>query len=67
MDRKWTLFDVSLRTMIQPSVLSQYERGKLEVSPERAHLLAELFGVPVSEFWTPPTLADVAYPGVANG
>ena len=51
-----TLERVAKETRINLATMSFYERGYRKPTADHAHLLAEFYGVPVSEFWTPPKL-----------
>ncbi|MBC7463359.1 MAG: helix-turn-helix domain-containing protein [Actinobacteria bacterium] len=60
--RGWTLADVEIasRGKIKAVVIGSYERGDRSMSVERAIEIADLFGLPLSEFLSTPTTRPAA-------
>ena len=53
--RGWTLadFEKACNARIKAVVLGSYERGSRSVSVDKLQMIAEIYGVPVSAFFTP--------------
>jgi transcriptional regulator with XRE-family HTH domain len=47
----WTQFELAMKTGIQPSEISKYEKGVYEPNVPNYFKLCEAFGWPVPEWW----------------